>query len=83
MALFNITDRDNGIKVGDLITTYHAGYWIVTSIDQRVVTKEEEKRYHGGTGKEGDLQNSIINYELAFTSNFKPVVGKNKKTKPL
>lgn len=76
MALFNIIDRDNGIKVGDLITAYHKGYWTVTSIEQRVVTKDEEERYQG---RAGDPINSIIHYELAFDSKFKPS-GKKKKT---
>ncbi len=78
MALFNIIDRDNGLKVGDLITAYHKGYWTVTSIEQRVVTKDEEERYQGRYGREGDPKNSIIHYELAFDSKFKPS-GKKKK----
>lgn len=79
MALFNIIDRDNGLKVGDLITAYHKGYWVVTSIEQRVVTKDEEETYQGRYGKEGDPKNSMIYYELAFDSKFKPA-GKKKKT---
>lgn len=78
MALFNIIDCDNGLKIGDLITAYHKGYWVVTSIEQRVVTKDEEERYSGRYGKEGDPKNSMIHYELAFDSKFKPS-GKKKK----
>jgi len=80
MALFNIIDRDNGIKVGDLITAYHNGYWIVTSIEQRTVTKADEEKHQGRYGRAGDPMNSMIHYELAFDGKFKPVVGKKKKT---
>jgi hypothetical protein len=78
MALYDINDRDNGLKVGDLITTLHAGYWTVTSIEQRAVTVVEE-RDSQGRHKAGDPINSIIHYELAFDSKFKPVVSKKKK----
>lgn len=80
MALVNVLDADNGIKVGDLITAYHSGYWIVTSIEKRFVTEKEEIQLQGRYGKAGDAKNSLINYELAFDSKFKPS-GKKKKTK--
>jgi len=79
MALLNMVDHENGIKVGDLITAYHSGYWIVTSIEKRFVTESENSQYQGRFGKTGDQKSSLINYELAFDSKFKPS-GKKKKT---
>jgi hypothetical protein len=79
MSLFNVNGPDNGIKVGDIITAFHKGYWAVTSIEQRIVTKDEEDRFQGRYGKAGDQKNSMIYYELLFDSNFKPSGKKKKK----
>lgn len=34
-VVFGKADPDNGIKVGDLVTTYHKGYWVVEKIEKR------------------------------------------------
>jgi hypothetical protein len=76
MALYNVVDADNGLKVGDIITAYHKGYWVVTSIDKRVTDYTDVRSGHDTA--EGLPKNSIINYELLFDSNFK-ASGKKKK----
>lgn len=77
MTLYQITERDNGIKVGDIITAYHKGYWRVTSIEQR--TEEDHGNSKDPNVSIDDPINSIANYELVCNDKFKPS-GKKKKT---
>lgn len=71
MAPSKTFDPDNGIKVGDIITAYHKGFWIVTSIEKRV-TDLVDVDIEDDT-QEGKPKNSLIHYELVFDANFKPI----------
>ena len=62
MALYQITERDNGIKVGDIITAYHKGFWKVTSIEQR--TEEAHAPNIDPSVNLDDPINSEANYKL-------------------
>ena len=77
MALYQITERDNGIKVGDIITAYHKGFWKVTSIEQR--TEEAHAPNIDPSVNIDDPINSVANYELVCDARFKPSGKKKKK----
>lgn len=66
----------NGIKVGDIITAYHKGYWRLTQIDQRFY-KDREPIPQGK--KVGDEYSPLFHYELVADSKFAPPKGKAKK----
>lgn len=64
------------IKVGDLITAYHAGYHIVTKIERRFYTEEDVKYGSYKSHKVGTEYNPLIYYETIADS-----FGKHKKHK--
>lgn len=57
-----MTIHDKNLKVGDVITAYHAGYHRVTKVERRFYTKDDEQRYNGRY-KAGEEFNSLIEYE--------------------
>ena len=67
---------DNDIKPGDLITAYHAGFHRVTEVKRRFYTAYDEEC---GRGKEGDEYNSLIVYQTVLTAKYK--ITKSKKEK--
>lgn len=71
----------NGVKVGDLITAYHAGYWKVTSIERRFLTESDIRYKIYENSKVGDEYRSLIHYELEYDSKFKPTGKKKKKNR--
>ena len=52
------------IKVGDLITAYHAGYHIVTKIERRFYTEEDVKYGSYKSHKVGTEYNPLITKRL-------------------
>jgi len=73
-------DHSNGIKVGDLITAYHAGYWKVTQVERRFLTESDLRYKPYENSKVGDEYRSMIHYELEYSSHCKPS-GKKKNQK--
>lgn len=69
---------DNGIKVGDVIRTYHKGYWRATHVVRRYYGQEygQERIPQGSSAKPGDEMNSLICYVLVMDSAFKEPSGK-------
>jgi len=72
------------IAEGDIITTYHKGYWRLVKIQRRFLTKDDISRFGGASGpyagkKVGDEYSPIFVYEQVMTENFKPVTRKTRK----
>jgi DNA-directed RNA polymerase beta subunit len=69
---------DKGIKIGDLVTTYKKGYFIVTGITRRFLTQEaiDKNPYWNGSGKVGgDEYASTIYSRQIMSQAFKPKKG--------
>jgi hypothetical protein len=60
---------DTTIKVGDLITAYHKGYWRVTKITPRRYG-ENDLKPEGA--KAGDEYDPLFTYEKVLSADFKP-----------
>ena len=76
---------DNDLKIGDLITTYHSGYWRVIGIEQR--THPKAGGYYGkDVDDQGNLlpavieYSSLIHYRLVMDSGFHPPKKKAKES---
>jgi hypothetical protein len=71
------------MNIGDIITTYHKGYWRLIKINRRYYTeddinrfgKESHQSYYGK--KIGDEYSPIFVYEHVMTENFKLAKKKN------
>lgn len=50
-------------KVGDVVTTYHKGYWRITKIERRFLTKDDLRYTCYKNKKVGDEYSSLIHYE--------------------
>lgn len=64
------------IKVGDIVTTYHKGYWRVIDITRRFHTQSDIDRYsvYKNKGvKAGDEYAPLLTYVKVLTADFKPV----------
>jgi hypothetical protein len=66
---------DKTIAPGDIVTGYHAGYWCVTKVVRRYVTKEDKKRYPDayGDSKVGDEYAPEVYYVRLLDQKLKPV----------
>lgn len=69
MILYRVSDLNNGIQIGDIITSYHSGYHLVEDIEERFTTKDNIYMYGGDVG---DPLNSLLSYRMICTSTFKP-----------
>ena len=58
--------------VGDLILSYHKGFWRITKIDHRYVTESDLKYYAYKNKKAGDRLTSVLHYELVMSDSFVP-----------
>lgn len=71
------------IAVGDIITTYHKGYWRLVKINRRYLTKRDLEMYHEAGEykykKVGDEYSPIFVYEQVMTDSLKPVTRKSQK----
>jgi len=74
-----MSEFDKGIKPGDLITAYHAGFHVVVKVERRFVTKADEERYDGRHGKAGDEYNSLVYYKTVMSAKYKPSKSKKEK----
>lgn len=63
-------DPNNGIKVGDIVTAYHQGFWKVTSIEPRTATDFDVFTESTRFKKVGDVKSSLIHYELFCDENY-------------
>jgi hypothetical protein len=64
--------------VGDIITTYHKGYWRLTEIERRFMQKGDlTLTIHKGA-KAGDEYSPLLHYEQVITEDFKSTKGKRK-----
>lgn len=65
----NVTEH-NGFKLGDLITTYHTGFWRLTDI---------ERRWHqvgailGGKDVGGQEHGALFTYAKEYDADFEPI----------
>jgi hypothetical protein len=58
-------------KLGDIITTYHKGYWKLIEIQRRFYTKNENADYLKRINKKiGDEYSPIFVYEQVLTAAF-------------
>ena len=57
---------------GDIITTYHAGYWRLKEIQRRFITKDHLKYDCYKHKNVGDEYSPIFVYEQVLTKDFKP-----------
>lgn len=76
-----MSEFDGDVKVGDLITGYHAGFHRVTEIKERFYTKDDEDRYSHSRPeiKEGQQYKSLIFYKTVMSANYKPSKAKKEK----
>lgn len=65
------------LQVGDIVTTYHKGYWRVTKITRRFLTQGDFDHQIQGYQKAGDEKSPLIEYELVADSD-----GNRPKGKP-
>ena len=65
-------------SLGDLITTYHSGYWRLLEIERRYYREADIKYYSSRVNppKVGEEYSPLLVYEKLLTSDFKPVKGK-------
>lgn len=59
-------------EIGQIMTTYHKGFWKLTHIWRRFNSKDEEKRFQGRYGKAGDEKSPLFLYELVLDGGFNP-----------
>lgn len=67
--------------VGDIITTWHKGYWRLVEIQRRYLTEDYIDRFGGAyAGKKvGDEYSPMLVYEQVMMENFKMVTKKTRK----
>lgn len=66
------------MKVGDLITTYYKGFFILERIEQRFVTEDDLKRYPTVFKKVGDEYSPLFHFSQKYDLN-----GNIKKTRQM
>ena len=64
-------------KIGDIITTYHKGYWRLDKIEDRYFTDSDNS--YSNSPKDGSLYQPIFYYSQVMTTDFIPKNGKVKK----
>ena len=62
----------NGMKIGDYITTYNKGIYILEMIEERFVTQAEKDRFGSLNYTVGDSKSPLFYYRIAFDSNGTP-----------
>ena len=67
------------IKLGDIIRTYHKGFWRLIKIERRFLTKDDLRYEAYKNHKVGDEYSPMFVYEFVMSSDFK--VPKTKKPK--
>lgn len=70
---------DKGIAIGDLITAYHKGFWIVMEVEKRFVTKDLLAYESYKSNKVGDEISSLIYYKKFADTKFKPSKGTSEQ----
>lgn len=68
------------IKVGDIITTYHKGYWRLTKIERRFLVESDLRFGVYKDGKVGDEYSPLYHYELVMDANGKKPKSKRVKS---
>lgn len=72
----------NGMKVGSIITTYHAGYWRLARIERRWYGPGHPiPSFLKGRVKAGDEMSPLFHYTALLDSNFNIAQGHGKRTK--
>jgi hypothetical protein len=71
----------NGIDVGDVVSTYHKGYWRVTKIERRYITEDLRRFKVYEDKKLGEEYSAMLHYELVADANFNPPKKKAKTDK--
>lgn len=68
-----ITTEHSGFKLGDIITTYHKGYWRLVHIKRRFLTQQDIALYDTYKGRSvGEELSPLFTYELVMDSKFRP-----------
>lgn len=76
-----LMNYDQTIKVGDLITAYHKGFWQVTEVQRRFLTDYDVATYSSYRDyKAGYEYNPVIHYKQVATAGFVKTSGKKIKS---
>lgn len=65
---------------GDIIKTYHKGYWRLVEIERRYVTSDLLRFECFKNSKVGDEYSSLLHYEQVMTEDFQMKDGKKKQS---